>query len=103
MADNIKKISDKYFVQTPNYNFPVEPHFLCPFFHYLPNGLKLFLLKNFSLGHYPVIPDKTKAQAAIDKIRLLKPGEVKTLFPGSKLVFEKILFLNKSIIVHNLN
>jgi hypothetical protein len=103
MADNIKKLSSKYFVQTPNYNFPVEPHFLFPFFHYLPNRWKLYLLNKFSLGHYPIIPDKKSAQTSIDKIRLLKPREVKSLFPGSKLMFEKVLFFNKSIIVHNLN
>lgn len=103
MAKNIQKIAAKYFVQTPNYNFPIEPHFLFPFFHYLPNRFKLFLLKNFSLGNYPVIRDKEKAQAAIDKIRLLHPKELKRLFPTCQIMFEKFLFFNKSIIAHNLN
>ena len=102
MAENIQKMSPKYFVQTPNYNFPIEPHFLFPFFHYLPNSIKIKLLRNFSLGHYPIIQDKEKAQAAIDKIRLLNPKEVKSLFPGCKMIFEKVFFFNKSIIAHNL-
>jgi len=47
----IARVGRKFFVQTPNRNFPVEPHHLLPFFQYLPRSAQRWVGENF-LGHY---------------------------------------------------
>lgn len=101
MADEIIRTAKKYFVQTPNYYFPFEPHFLFPFFQFLPKFLKIFLLKNFNMGWYKKCSTKSEAENILSENRLLQKKELLNYFPESKLIKEKFLFLNKSLIVLN--
>lgn len=101
MADEIIRTGKNYFVQTPNYYFPFEPHFLFPFFQFLPKLLKIFLLKNFNMGWYKKCSTKSEAEEILSENRLLQKKELLNYFPKSKLIKEKFLFLNKSLIVLN--
>jgi hypothetical protein len=102
MASNIMSLSNRVFIQTPNYYFPVEPHFMFPFFQYLSKKLKMYLVLHFSLGSYPVMSDDEAAEKAVEEIKLLRPGQMRLLFPTLNIGFEKLLFINKSIIAQNL-
>ncbi len=42
-AKEVKRVSKRYWVQTPNKHFPLEPHFLFPFFQYFPEKLQLWV------------------------------------------------------------
>src|SRR2546425_717831 len=44
-AAEVQRVGRGYNVQTPNRWFPVEPHLLTPFFHFLPAQLKRALLR----------------------------------------------------------
>lgn len=50
MINNIKRIAKYYFIQTPAFMFPLEPHFLFPFFHWLPVEARIWLVRHFNLG-----------------------------------------------------
>jgi hypothetical protein len=102
MATNIMSVSKRVFIQTPNYYFPIEPHFMFPCFQYLSKKLKMYLVSHFSLGSYPVMSDDKVAEEAVEEIKLLRPKQMRLLFPTLNIGFEKLLFVNKSIIAQNL-
>lgn len=101
MAKEIKRVGKYYFVQTPNFFFPIEPHFIFPGFQWLPIKVRLFLITHFSLGWYDQFDDKTEAINLIQSTRLLKRRELKELFPQNKIYEEKFLGLTKSFMVTN--
>lgn len=99
MANEIKRVGMRYFVQTPNYYFPFEPHFLFPFFQFLPESIKMLLLKNFNMGWFRKCRDDNDALELLKNNQLLKLSELKNYFPSGKIIKEKFLFLNKSFLV----
>lgn len=100
MADEVQRVGEKYYVQTPNRYFPIEPHFLFPFFQFLPLGFRVFLVTHFNVGWRGRIRDKREALEAVKEIRLLNEKELKQLFPGASIHKEKFLGLTKSFIVY---
>lgn len=101
IAGEVIRIGKHYFIQTPNYYFPVEPHFLFPFFQFLSDDLKTKLVSKYSQGWYNKQTDESKARRLATSIRLLKKNEIMRIFPGSKIYSEKYFFLNKSFIIYN--
>jgi hypothetical protein len=101
LADEIKRIGKHYFIQTPNYYFPIEPHFLFPFFQFLSDEKKTKLVSKYNLGWFIKQDDESKARELAASIRLLKKNELKEFFPGSKIYNEKYFFLNKSFVFYN--
>ncbi|HXV96936.1 MAG TPA: class I SAM-dependent methyltransferase, partial [Anaerolineae bacterium] len=57
MAQEVQRVGRRYFVQTPNYFFPIEPHFLFLGFQWLPLSTRTWLLQHFNLGWIPRIPE----------------------------------------------
>ena len=100
MAREIRRVGRNYFIQTPNYYFPVEAHFLFPFFQFLPVRCKIFLLTHFDLGYYKKARSRDDALKAIQEIRLLKMSELWELFPDSTITKERCAGLTKSFMVH---
>jgi len=99
MAGEIMRVGKRYFIQSPNYYFPFEPHFMFPLFQFLPAGIKTFLVANFNMGWYKK-STKKEAEKIVKSISLLKKKELLMLFPGSCIIKERFLFLTKSFIVY---
>lgn len=98
MADEIRRVSLRYYVQTPNKWFPIEPHFLVPGFQFLPVSVRTELLMRFRLGWYPRQHDRARAEELVSSIRLLDERELRSLFPGAAIRHERFLTLTKSLI-----
>lgn len=99
MADEIIRVGKRYFIQTPNYFFPIEPHFLIPFFQFLPMSIRAWLVSHYKLGWHKKATDISSAHAIVSQISLLRKKELMILFPDAKLVREKIMGLTKSFMV----
>lgn len=98
-AKEVERISFNYFIQTPAFLFPLEPHFLFPFFHWLPKRARVFLITHFSLGWFEKFSDRKEAETIINETRILKKKELKTLFPNSEIVTEFFFLFPKSYII----
>ncbi|WP_274627494.1 class I SAM-dependent methyltransferase [Arvimicrobium flavum] len=97
-ASNVRRLAPRYYVQTPNFWFPYEPHFRFPGFQYLPEFVRVALLRRFSLGFFHKVPDRAEATDIIQHHRLIGAGQMRSLFPDATVTFEKVMTLNKSII-----
>jgi SAM-dependent methyltransferase len=84
-AHEVKRVARRYFVQTPNVWFPLEPHVLIPFFQHLPVNARR------RLWRYGV------ATTPFQDIKLLDARELKTLFPDAVIARERIGPLTKSL------
>lgn len=100
MANEVMRVGKRYFVQTPNLYFPIEPHFVFPLFQFLPIELRVSLITHFELGWRKKITDKQRAKEAVSSIRLVTKKEVMALFPNANLYEENLFGLTKSFIVY---
>src|SRR5215813_1569119 len=79
MAAEIRRLAPRYFVQTPNYWFPVEPHFRMAAIHWLPRGLQRALVMSGPRGFYPQASNVAEADAILADASLLDAGEMQDL------------------------
>ena len=100
MADELRRVGQRYFVQTPNYWFPLEPHFLFPGFQFLPVTARVYLVTHFRLGWQPRYANRTEAQQVIETTVLLTQKELRQLFPDAQVYQERFMGLTKSLVVY---
>jgi hypothetical protein len=101
MANEVMRVGKRYFVQTPNKRFPLEPHFLFPWFQYLPGAARAQLVHRFDVGWYKRIPSLEAARAEVDSIQLLTRNRFANLFPQATIHTEKIFGLAKSFMAYD--
>lgn len=96
-ASELKRVSKHYFVQTPNFWFPIEPHCMTPFFHWLPKAARMWLVAHFELGHWSRAGSKEEAREIVDSARLIKRTTFSSLFPDAQIQTEWFWLLPKSL------
>ncbi|MDY8107812.1 class I SAM-dependent methyltransferase [Fulvimarina sp. 2208YS6-2-32] len=96
-ADNVRRLGEAYYVQTPNYWFPLEPHFRVIGFQWMPLALRANLMKRFNIGFYPRARTSEEAWSNVRDIRLLDRAMMARFFPDAEIKLEKVAGLNKSI------
>jgi SAM-dependent methyltransferase len=85
-AKELTRVGKRWLVQTPNKLFPVEPHALLPFVHWLPRRLGRALWRLGVSGD------------PYDDVRLLGIGELRRLLPDAVIVRERVGPLTKSFV-----
>lgn len=101
MAQEVQRVGRYHFVQTPNRYFFIEPHYLLPWFQFLPRAQQRAILTKTSLSRFKRLSVQ-EATALMDEIRLLTAKELKALFPRSRMYKERFLGMTKSFTAHNL-
>lgn len=96
-ASNVRRLAPRYYVQTPNFWFPFEPHFRLLGFQYLPEALRVAIIRNFSVGFFDRVPDYEEALQVIRHHQLVSASEMRAFFPDAAVTFEKVGPFNKSI------
>jgi hypothetical protein len=98
-AQEFRRVSKSFYIQTPYFWFPFDPHFYkMPFFHWLPRPIRRRLLMRFSLAYSGRVDSLDKARSIIDGAVLLDGGEMRFLFPEANIEYEKFYGLRKSLI-----
>jgi hypothetical protein len=88
-AAEIRRVADRYFVQTPNRWFPIEPHYLVPFFQFLPRRVQRWVNAHVGLGW--------RGRGSWTETRMLTARELQRLFPDARIERERLYGLTKSL------
>ena len=96
-ADETRRLAPRYYVQTPSFWFPVEPHLSAPFIHWLPEPVRAQMMLKRGIGFEMPLTTLADAMLAVEDARLLDKRMMRFLFPDARLVEEKVLGLTKSL------
>ena len=102
MANEVRRVGKRYFVQTPNLYFPIEPHFLFPLFQFMPRAVRISLARFLDLGWIGRQPTWNAAQEAVDSINLLSIRQMHELFPDATIKREMLFGFTKSLIAYRM-
>ena len=90
-ASEVNRVGQSYFVTTPNKLFPFEFHFGLPAYQFVPRPLQRLLAQGLGLGLWY---DRGKWE----DIRLLTSRQVARLFPGGKVIAQRVTFMAETLI-----
>jgi SAM-dependent methyltransferase len=96
-ANECRRVGTHLWVQAPNQRFPIEPHLMTPFIHWLPRRWQHWLAR-WSVRAL-ISDDSDRIVRLADEVHLPTANQMRTVFPGARLVVERWLAVPKSLIV----
>jgi len=96
MASEIQRVAKAFWVQTPNFWFPMEPHFHFIGWQWLPVAVRASILQRRACGWRGPCPDPSGARHLVEEVRLLTRSELKALFPSATIIAEPFFGFVKS-------
>jgi Methyltransferase domain len=96
MASEIQRVGKAFWVQTPNFWFPMEPHFHFIGWQWLPVSVRTSILQRRACGWRGPCPDPAGARRLVEEIRLLTRSDMQALFPGATIIAERFCGFVKS-------
>lgn len=97
MAREIRRLAPSYFIQTPNFWFPMEPHYRTLFFHWYPEVVRAEMLLKKRRGFTEKLTSLDEAMRNVQSVRMLTRGQMAELFPDGRIVEESFFGFAKSV------
>jgi len=98
-AAETRRVAPFYYVQTPNFWFPIDPHFYkFPMYHWFPRPVRARILNTFPIAHVGRIEGVDNAFRVVDDARLLDDRQFRHLFPDGAISYERVAGMAKSLI-----
>jgi Methyltransferase domain. len=98
-ANEVHRLAPAYYVQTPYFWFPIDPHFYrMPFYHWMPEPIRLKAQRRFKLGWADSEPQVDDAMRLVMSSIILDATQFRALFPDAEHRFERVAMLPKSMI-----
>jgi hypothetical protein len=98
MAKEVRRLAPRYFVQTPNFWFPIEPHLRLPLIHWLSEPVRVAAVMRRAHGFYPRAQTLDQAHRILDDARLLDVRAMTALFPDGVIERERFVGITKSLL-----
>ena len=102
-ADEIRRVGQAYYIQTPNFWFPIDPHNAFPVLHWLPDPLRIAVHTRFGVGLVSRL-DFDGAASLLDDSRMISQRIMRALFPDAEhsaerfaLIFKKSLIASRTV------
>jgi len=86
-AAEVQRVGKGWFVTTPNFWYPVDPHYHLPFVQLLPETAQRGLVKRMGKTPY-------------DHLHLLTANQLRKLFPAGKVVGCRVTFYPETLIAY---
>lgn len=99
MANEIRRIGRRYFIQTPNHYFPIDWRTRIPLFHFLPLKGRAKILQILPISPFGRFKSYSSAIKWASAVRNLSYRELRMLFPEAKIAKEKFLGFTKSFMI----
>lgn len=99
MAREVMRVGQAGWIQTPAWEFPVEPHFRTLFMHWFGKPVQRAMFSLSFEKRLRNLPMSVRRQA-LDGVNLLSHREVKELFPDQSIHIERVAMLPKSYSVN---
>ena len=98
MASEVQRVGKAHWIQTPNFWFPIEPHFHWLGWQWYPRAIRVAAIRRIRCGHGGPHPELHEAEKVVDEVRLMTKRELRTIFPNSRIWHERILGITKSYV-----
>ncbi len=89
-ADEIRRVSQKFYVTCPNKYFPFEFHYRLPLYQFVPKAIQRWLFQKFNLGLW--------YEHKWEDINLLSYRQMKKYCPGTTVIKQRITFRAETLI-----
>lgn len=97
-AREIRRVGRGLWVQTPARSFPLEPHLMALFVHWLPLRWQRRLVRNFTLWGLLTRPSPERVERFLRETRLLSLEQMRALFPDCEIRRERFLGWTKAYV-----
>ncbi len=93
MADEARRVGQAGWIQTPAWEFPVEPHYRLPAVHWFGQPVRVSAVR---LSPYWRGWTREGRRRHVDNINLLTYADYRELFPDASIYVERLMMLPKS-------
>jgi len=101
MANAVSRVGKAYWVQTPNFWFPVEPHFQVFGWQWIPFAIRVSLIRKWRCGWRGPCADLEQARQLVREVRLMTKAELCEAFPGAEVLPEHFAgFVKSWVVIH---
>jgi hypothetical protein len=97
-ADVVRSVAGHYWVQTPYRYFPLEPHYVGPFFQFVPLPIRGRLVARWPIGSLATVKDPAVCVGQAQQIELIGRTELRSYFPDAAVLSERVLGATKSLV-----
>ncbi len=98
LCKEMRRVAKRIYLQTPAFEFPIEPHFVIPFVHWLPRKLGRVVAR-IGLWNLLSRPRDSVFDSYFNETHLLNKKDMEKLFPDATLSTEKFAGIPKSYLI----